>query len=50
MPGPGVIGKFYREPGAISLWSYELVNTTTITTGTYLTNVPFNSCLLACTG
>jgi hypothetical protein len=49
MNGPGIIGKVYREPGAISLWSYELLNVTPITTGTVLSNVPFNSCLEACT-
>jgi hypothetical protein len=48
MAGPGIIGKFYREPGPISLWSYELVATVPITTGTYLTNLAFNSCALAC--
>jgi len=48
MNGAGVIGKFYREPGAISLWSYELVSVVPIYTGTILSNVPFNSCLAAC--
>lgn len=51
MSGAGVIGKFYREPGPVlQLWSYKLVNTTLITTGTYLTNIPFDTCALACTG
>ena len=48
MAGAGVIGNVYREPGAISIWSYELLNITAITTGTYLTNIPFDTCANAC--
>ena len=50
MAGAGVIGKVYREPGAISIYSFELLSTSMITTGTYVINTPFNSCSEACSG
>jgi hypothetical protein len=50
MAGAGIIGKVYREPGLISFFSYELLNTTPITSGTDLLNVPYNTCSEACAG
>jgi hypothetical protein len=50
MVGPGIIGKVYRESVGFTIYSYELLNVTAITTGQDLSNIPYNSCAEACSG